>query len=307
MNEQMRLKYASELLSDRLKDCLYTISAAERESISELRLRRGRYFSAVLFGREYFVTHDGKLMNSPLNAAEVTPQDIDITYVRAFKGSVHAYPREQSEGYITTRGGNRIGFCGTAVVDKSSGEVTTVKKISSLNIRIAREVTDCARPIYDRAFDNGLTSLIICSPPCGGKTTVLRDLSRLLGMEHRVALIDERGELACSEEGIPQNDVGAHTDVFDCYPRRQAIVTAVRTMSPEVLVCDEIGSKSDLDALEYALDSGVKLICSCHAGSFDELKNRPAPARLIKDKVLSCAAILGTGSSCGRLKEFYKL
>ena len=136
MNEHTRLRYASELLSDRLKDCLYAISPTERESISELRLRRGRYFSAVLFGREYFITPDGKLMNSPVNAVTALPQDIDISYVRAFKGSVHAYPREQAEGYITCRGGNRVGFCGTAVTDRS-GDVSTVKKISSLNIRIA--------------------------------------------------------------------------------------------------------------------------------------------------------------------------
>ena len=151
MNENIRLGYAAELLPDRLRECLYTISPAERESISELRMRRGRYFSAVLYGREYFITSGGRLMNSPLNGVQVTPQDMDITYVRAFKGSVHAYPREQAEGYITCRGGNRIGFCGTAVTDRESGMVTTVKKISSLNIRIAREVTDCALPIYEKA------------------------------------------------------------------------------------------------------------------------------------------------------------
>ncbi|MCR5143222.1 MAG: stage III sporulation protein AA [Ruminococcus sp.] len=307
MNERLRLTYAADLLTDRIREALYYVSPSERESISELRLRRGRYFSAVLYGREYFPTPEGKLMNSPQNGIEVTPQDIETAYVSAFKGSVHAYPREQSEGYITTRGGNRIGFSGTAVVDKTSGDVTAVRKISSMNIRIAREVRDCARPIYDRAFAEGLSSLIVCSPPCGGKTTVLRDLSRLLGAEHRVSLIDERGELACSEEGVPQNDVGVHTDVFDCYPRRHAIVTAVRTMSPEIIICDEIGAKNDLDALEYALDSGVKLVCSCHAGTLDELKKRSAPARLIKDKVLSYAAFLGTGNSCGRLREFYKL
>lgn len=307
MNEQIRLEYAAELLSDRLRDCLYSIPQSERECISELRLRRGRYFSATLFGKEYFVTPAGRLMNAPAGAAEVTPQDIDTAYVRAFKGSVHAFPREQAEGYITVKGGSRVGFCGTAVIDRDSGRVTTVRMISSLNIRIAREVTDCARPIYERAFSDGLVSMMICSPPCGGKTTVLRDLARLLGAENRVALIDERGELACSENGVPQNDVGARTDVFDCYPRREAIVTAVRTMSPEILICDEIGAKSDLDALEYAIDSGVKLICSCHAGSIDELKKRPAAGRLIKDKVISCAALLGTGSSCGRLREFYRL
>lgn len=307
MKADIKLTYASELLPDRLRAILELIPDAERGCISELRMRRGRFFSAVLFGKEYFITRSGKLMNSSRDAAEVGGEDIEHTFVTAFKGSVHSFPREQAEGFITCRGGNRVGFCGRAVIDPVSGKVTSVRKISSICIRIAREIRDCGLPIYERAFSDGLCSLIICSPPCGGKTTVLRDLCRLLGRSSQVCLVDERGEIACCEDGIPQNDVGEHTDVFDCYPRGEAIVTAVRTMSPDILICDEIGGKSDLDALEYCLDSGVRLLCSCHASDLEELKKRPAAGRLIKQKVFSCAAILGTGSSCGRLKEFYKL
>lgn len=306
MRERSKLSYAMALLPDRLKAAVLSAGQGEREKITELRLRRGRSLSAVLYGREYFLTYDGRFMNSTEGAVEVTAEDISQVFTRAFRGSVHSFPREMAQGYITCEGGNRVGFCGTAVSDRS-GEVTSVKDISSINIRIAREVIGCAEPIFDRAFSGGLASLVIASPPCGGKTTVLRDLCRLLGERRRVSIIDERGELASVYEGEPQNDVGARSDIFNAYDKSAAVVTAVKVMSPDVLICDEIGAKGDLEALEYALNSGVRLVCTCHAADFDDLKKRPAVGRLMKQGYFDFAAMLGTGAMCGRLTAFYKL
>ena len=216
MRERSKLSYAMALLPDRLKAAVLSAGQSEREKITELRLRRGRSLSAVLYGREYFLTYDGRFMNSFEGAVEVTAEDISQVFTRAFRGSVHSFPREMAQGYITCEGGNRVGFCGTAVSDRV-GEVTSVKDISSINIRIAREVIGCAEAIFDRAFSDGLASLVIASPPCGGKTTVLRDLCRLLGERRRVSIIDERGELASVYEGESQNDVGARSDIFDAY------------------------------------------------------------------------------------------
>lgn len=306
MRERSKLSYAMALLPDRLKAAVLSAGHSEREKITELRLRRGRSLSAVLYGREYFLTYDGRFMNSFEGAVEVTAEDISQVFTRAFRGSVHSFPREMAQGYITCEGGNRVGFCGTAVSDRV-GEVTSVKDISSINIRIAREVIGCAEAIFDRAFSDGLASLVIASPPCGGKTTVLRDLCRLLGERRRVSIIDERGELASVYEGEPQNDVGARSDIFNAYDKSAAVVTAVKVMSPDVLVCDEIGAKGDLEALEYALNSGVRLVCTCHAAVFDDLKKRPAVGRLMKQGYFDFAAMLGTGAMCGRLTAFYKL
>lgn len=306
MRERSKLSYAMALLPDRLKAAVLSAGQSEREKITELRLRRGRSLSAVLYGREYFLTYDGRFMNSFEGAVEVTAEDISQVFTRAFRGSVHSFPREMAQGYITCEGGNRVGFCGTAVSDRV-GEVTSVKDISSINIRIAREVIGCAEAIFDRAFSDGLASLVIASPPCGGKTTVLRDLCRLLGERRRVSIIDERGELASVYEGEPQNDVGARSDIFNTYDKSAAVVTAVKVMSPDVLVCDEIGAKGDLEALEYALNSGVRLVCTCHAAVFDDLKKRPAVGRLMKQGYFDFAAMLGTGAMCGRLTAFYKL
>ncbi|MCD7740908.1 MAG: Flp pilus assembly complex ATPase component TadA [Ruminococcus sp.] len=307
MNEISKLDYAIDLISPSLKSALMRVSEGERQKLTELRLRRGLYLTGVLYGKEYFITYDGRLMNDASDAVRVTDDDISFAFTHAFQGSVHAFPREISQGFITVKGGNRVGFCGTAVLDDKTLSVASVKDVSSINIRIAREVRGCAKPIFERAFSDGLASLIIASPPCGGKTTVLRDLCRLLSQSYRLSVIDERGELACMYDGKAQNDIGARCDVFNGYDKSQAVRTAVRVMSPQIIVCDEIGAKEDLESLEYAINSGVYLICTCHAASVDELKKRPAVGRLIKSHAFDYAAILGIGAMCGRLISFSKL
>ncbi len=301
------LDKAAVLLSVRLQNALMSVEAAEREHMTELRLRAGRYFSAVLYGKEYFVTRDGRLMNSPEQAEAVTPEDVRTAFTAAFKGSVHAYPRELAQGWITVEGGNRVGFCGTAVCGPTGREITSVRDISSVVIRLARQVKGCADRLYEQAFSEGAVSLIIASPPCGGKTTVLRDLCRRLGERYRVCIADERGEIACMENCTAQNDIGLRCDVLDGYPKADAVITAVRTLSPEIVVCDEIGTKDDIAALEYAVNSGVKLVCTCHAPDIPSLRKRRVSGRLIKSGVFDYAAVLGTGSMCGRLISFSRL
>lgn len=135
---------------------------------------------------------------------------------------------------------------------------------------------------------------------------MLRDLARKLGERWRVALIDERNEFAATVAGEPQNLIGAMTDVFNSYNKYEGIMTAVKVMSPQILICDEIGSSEDNEALQYALNSGVKLIASCHASSLDEFKKRRYISKLIKDKAFDALAVLGTGTMCGRLVSFTK-
>lgn len=305
--DKNKLSFAYELLTPKIRCAVAAIPEMEREHIQEIRLRLGRKLTVTLFGKEYFVTCDGRLQNTSANAVDVTNEDIDITYRRAFRNSLHSYHREIANGYITVDGGNRVGFCGTAVLDSSDDSVETLKHISSLNIRIAREVFGAGDEIFRKAFSQGPASLIIGGPPACGKTTVIRDLCRLLGGKYRISLIDERNEIAASKDGTAQNNVGELTDIFNSYNKCQGITTAVKVMSPLILVCDEIGAKGDTSALDYAVNSGVRLIASCHAGSFDELKKRPAISKLMKEKAFDYAAILGTGSMCGQLTSFYKL
>ncbi|MBR1561803.1 MAG: stage III sporulation protein AA [Ruminococcus sp.] len=305
MKETSRLESVYELLSEPIVRALEAVAASERPSICEIRLRRGRRLSISAFSKEYFVSPDGRLVNDETSGVPVTAEDIDTVFHRAMKGSVHSFRREITEGYVTVRGGCRVGFCGTAVISPEKGYITdNVKEISSVNIRIAREIKGCASDLYAKAFSEGLKGLLIAGPPASGKTTILRDLTRQLGSNYRVSLIDERNELAASVDGIPQNDVGSRTDVFSAYDKYSGIMTAVRVMSPQVLVCDEIGSESDLEALRYALGSGVCIVASCHAPSFAELKKKQYISKLIKAGAFGACAVLGTGPLCGKLVSY---
>lgn len=306
--EKSKLDFTYELLTQKIKMAIMSISEMERTRIQEIRLRLNKKLTVTAFGKEYFVTSDGRLMTDSSIGIDISTEDIDFTYKRAFKNSLHSFQREITRGYITVGGGNRIGFCGTAVLDSNNAyQVETVKNISSLNIRIAREIFGVGQAIFQKAFANGTSSLIIAGPPSSGKTTVLRDICRLLGSEYRLSLIDERNEIAAVKDGVAQSSVGMLTDVFNSYNKYEGIMTAVKVMSPMILVCDEIGSKEDAKALEYAINSGVKLIATCHAADFEQLKHRPVISKLLKDKIFDYGAVLGTGAMCGQLQSFYKL
>ncbi len=297
-----------EFLPLELSQAVRLIPEIERVRIQELRLRRGKFLTATLFGKEYFIRPDGKLVNASSEGIPVTPEHIDTLIKRAFHGSVHSYSRELARGYITISGGCRIGFCGSAVVTSATSyETESVKNISSVNIRIAREIIGCADELVRRIFSDGPKSLLIIGPPASGKTTILRDLCRSLGNTMRLSLSDERNEIAAVSNGDCQNDIGIFTDVFTSYSKFEAIMAAVRLMSPAVLVCDEIGSKEDLRALDYAVNSGVKLIATTHSPDYDDAKRRGIISKLIKDKVFDYACVLGTGALCGKVVRLIRI
>ena len=291
---------ALKLLDERL--CRAVSSVKDKSFITEIHLRRGGCLSVSKDSRELFVTADGELKDECRSAVPVFDEDIEYTYRTAMKNSLHAYENEIRQGYVTAEGGNRVGFCGRAICADPSGEsVQTLREIMSVNIRISHELIGCADMVFNAVFADGLCSLIIAGPPSSGKTTVLRDLCRRLSASCRISLIDERGELAAVSDGRASNDVGSRTDIFTGYPKLSAITTAVRVMSPQVLICDEIGAEGELPAFEYAINSGVKLVASCHASDYEELLRRPVVSELIRKKAFDRAVFLGSGSDIGRM------
>ncbi len=266
-----------------LKTAAAKIRLPAGADIAEIRLRAGRCAAAV--------TVSGKIIPC---SAPFSEKDIADCFAELCRYSVHSYSREIAEGFITLDGGHRVGLCGTAVM--SGGAVVSVKDISSLNIRIAREVRGCAEELYGRFFAGGLCSLLLAGRPMSGKTTVLRDLSRMLGEKYRVALIDSRNELSASVRGLPTLDVGENTDVLCGYTKSAGIMTALRSLSPDVIICDEIGD--DYEAVEQCLFCGVKVIAAAHAGSLSELSRRRGTDRLLP--LFDCAAVIG---GRGRLLE----
>lgn len=199
--------------------------------------------------------------------------------------SLHSFEKELKSGFITLKGGHRAGFCGTAVV--KNGVLEAVKDISSINIRIAREVTGAGEALKSAVFDNNFKGLLICGRPMSGKTTVLRDLCRIIGDRHKLAIIDERGEIAAVYGGIPQNNIGIFTDVLNGYGKSEGIEIATRTLSPEYIACDEITGCGD--CLRLCLNSGVKMIFTLHCGSLEQAKNSEA----VKLGAVSHIAFLG--------------
>jgi len=200
--------------------------------------------------------------------------------------SVHSYTEDIARGYVTLPGGHRAGVCGTAVTEH--GLVTAVRDISSINLRIAREITGAASELFARLYQNGSQpGLLISGPPGSGKTTLLRDLARRLSddMRRRVAIIDERSELAGTREGTPCCAVGANTDILTGYPKGDGILLAIRSLAPEIILCDELGGESDAAALEAGFRTGVRFVATIHAGSAEEALSRPVARRL-----LSCHA-----------------
>ena len=186
---------------------------------------------------------------------KITQNEILQIVERLCENSIYAYKKQLCEGYITIRGGHRVGISGTTVVE--NGEIINIKYITSLNFRIAREVLNCSNRIIGQVIDTKnqtIFNTLIVSPPGKGKTTILRDLIRKLSngiteinfKGKTCGVVDERGEIAAMYRGIPQNDVGMRTDIIDNVSKAKGIKMLIRTMAPEIIACDEIGGIEDI-------------------------------------------------------------
>ena len=298
--QDKRFAQAAVCLSPRLYKALIPYFERFENSAQEIRLRLGRPLLVQCPDKAYYVTEEGLLTaeyeNGLLCCSE---QEMAAVFESLCGYSVYAKQDEILGGFITVDGGHRAGICGTAVTD--SGKITNVRRITSINLRIAREHRECARPLYEK-FADASGGLLICGAPCSGKTTVLRDLARLLSFDYSVSLIDERGELAGCTNGAFQNDIGL-CDVFDGYPKAEAMLQALRSMSPRVIMCDEIGGEADVAALKQCVNSGVRVIATMHAGSIVELKNRPVFQALTATGVFSDLVFLSDRYQAGCIEK----
>lgn len=292
----MSLKTVIPCLSDGINAALSQLGSTALDSVTELRLRR-RLPLMLCLGRDvFFITAKGKLLNHFSEYSYVPDDDeFELIFRRLCNYSVHCEIDNLINGYMTVRGGNRVGVCSAAV--KTNGSVTAVKEITSLNIRISKEIKGCAAPVLGMLYVSSLPSIIVASPPGGGKTTFLRDMARSLsgGFSNRyikTAVIDERNEFACKDDGVITADLGFNTDVLTGFSKAAGIDMAVRTLSPQLVICDEVSSPAEVEAMKTGFLSGCSFAVSVHASSKDSLMNKDIVRRLIATREFSYVVLL---------------
>lgn len=283
--------------------------------LEEIRLRLGR--PLALHGRmgDCFLSESGEAVSA---AAAYRPDRIDLEKALQLisSSSLYAFAEELRSGYITIPGGHRVGLCGQAVVE--GGRVVRLKHITGLNYRIARQIRGAALPYVRFFLDHRRRRVyhsLLVAPPRGGKTTFLRDLARCLsdGVKElgvagfKVAVVDERSEIAGSFQGMPQLDVGERTDVLDACPKAEGMMMLLRSMGPEVIVTDEIGRPEDIAAIEEVIHAGVTVVATAHGSSLAELRARPGLRRLLDEQVFERALILGWSRGAGTVEQLCDL
>lgn len=311
IRESIRYDALIENIADELRILLKKIPHSYKEGIEEIRLRNGKPLTISYDGRDYFLTNNGRITFDLFEAVIVNEEHIKSTFHLISNYSVYAYTEEIKQGYITIRGGHRVGL-GGKVIYGSKG-IENIKNISSLNIRIGREKQGISNIIIPYIINesNDFYNTLIISPPQCGKTTLLRDIIRNLsnGFSHlgskgfKVTIVDERSELAGMYNGFPQNDVGIRTDILDGCLKSDGIMMAIRALSPDIIAVDEIGSKKDVEAINEALRAGIKLIATVHGSSLQEIMEKSSMNELFKERVFDRFIILDRSKGVGTIKE----
>ncbi len=305
MTNEKNFRKVISYIPDRIATELKNLPDESVGMINEIRLRINRPVIISMSGRNFFLSYGGRFSENPHNAVTADASDINGAFRAVCDYSVHSYQRQISDGYITIEGGNRVGICGTAV--STDNNVDTLKYISGLNFRISGQVNGCGKKICDRLFSDKPVGLLVIGPPLSGKTTVLKDICRTLGNRFKVSVIDERSEIGAVYHGQPQNDIGIMTDVFDSYPKESGITTAVRVMSPDIIVCDEIGGRADCKAIMKAVSSGVRFIATAHGNSIEEIKSNRHMSELIATGIFQYYVLLGSGTHIGEIMLVRKI
>lgn len=310
------MKLSDEIINSLCLNLREKIKTVREDNIEEIRIRINK--PLIINGNlnDYFYNMKTKKLDKHMeNAYIVTKEDVEQTFQIICKYSIHSFMDDIKKGFITLRGGHRVGIVGKAIVE--NGKIENIKHISSLNIRISKEVKNCSEKVMNQIIKNSseINNTIIISPPQCGKTTLLRDIVRNLsnGNERlgfkgvKVALIDERNEIAGSYLGINQMDVGIRTDIIETCPKDVGIMMVLRSMSPNVIVTDEIGTEKDIKALYTALNGGVGLITTVHGDSIEDIRNKKELRNLLDEELFKKVVLLSSKKGPGTIENIYDL
>lgn len=272
--------------------------------INEIRIRQGKRVVISISNKSYYLSQDG-ITGDKDRAIIADKFLIDDIIKRACENSVYAFSDQIKNGYITTKGGIRIGIGGEGVYEKNT--LKTIKNINSLSIRIAREVKDCSKPILQYIFLREFQNTLIISPPGCGKTTMIRDVLRSLSEKnycYNILLVDERFEIANCFNGISTLDVGNFCDVLSGIDKGYAFEYGIRSLRPDIIVTDELANK-DYEALQLASSCGVRLLASIHARSIEDLRIKKGFDDILSNKIFDRFVVLSSREGVGTIEGVY--
>lgn len=256
----------------RISRCL---DFADSGGLEEIRLRCGLPVSLCYRNAVRYIDRSGALTDRADRALRAERGDIDEGMELITSSSVYASQSSIQNGFITVKGGHRVGICGRCVI--KNGVISFIDNVSGLNYRIARQIKGAADGVIDRITDGrAIKNTLIIAPPGAGKTTLLRDIVRILSLRgFKISVVDERSEISGMYDGSTTYDLGPNTDVLDNSPKAEGIMMMLRSMSPQAVATDEIGGKGDMDAVAAAAVRGVSVITTLHAKNAKEAAKNP--------------------------------
>lgn len=292
-------EFVFDFLPDEIIKSINEFKENRKEFVEEIRIRVNKRVSLKYGQENIFINY------------VITKEEMDNILDRIFKGSRYTYQNEIVNGFVTIDGGHRVGLTGEVIID--DGNIININNISSLNIRISRIIKDVSLFLDDYIVnDNSICNTLIVSVPGQGKTTILKDLIRrisdgkIYGLRSlNVSVVDERCELATNIDKEGMNNLGERTDVISNVSKDKGMRILIRSMAPDVIVVDEIGTKDDVEAIKYAVTSGIKGIFTAHGDSFERLIKSPILRELIDLNIIERIIVLSKTEK-GKIEECFE-